>query len=276
MTAYSDPSGPAPVGFARDDVTVILRRAAELSHERVPAEETLTGRDLVEIADEVGMSRPAMAIAMAETRSGVTPPGTLIDRLVGPRQVWAHCQTTRHEIEARQAVRQWLEVSHGLAVHVDGAGVITATRRQGALAALGDSMRRMQGMGGLSEAQSVRASAASVDDVHAVCVAADIGNRRMEAMAGGSAVAVAGSALVGLVAVVGTPLALVALPVTAGLGVVTARRVHARTAQRVSRQVVITTESAARGDQPDHPVEALLRHGRRLLPSSRRRQRHHR
>ena len=105
MTAYSNHSGTAPVGFARDDVTVILRRAAELSHERVPADETLTGRDLAEIADEVGMSRPAVAIAIAETRSGVTPPGTLIDRLVGPSQVWAHCRTTRHETEARQAVR---------------------------------------------------------------------------------------------------------------------------------------------------------------------------
>jgi hypothetical protein len=273
MTAYSDPSGTAPVRFARDDITVILRRAAELSHERVPADETLTGRDLAEIADEVGMSRPAVAIAMAETRSGVTPPGSLIDRLVGPRQVWAHCQTTRHESEARQAVRQWLEVNHGLAVHEDGAGVITATPRQGALAALGDGMRRLQGMGGLSEARSVRASAASVDDVHAVCVAADIGNRRRGAMAGGSAVAVAGSTVVGVTAIVATPLALVALPVTVGLGVVTARRVHAQTTQRVSHQVVITTESAARGDQPDHPVDALLRHGRRLLPSGRRRHR---
>jgi hypothetical protein len=273
MTAYSDRSRPAPVGFARDDVTVILRRAAELSHERVPADETLTGRDLAEIADEVGMSRPAVAIAMAETRSGVTPPGSLIDRLVGPRQVWAHCQTDRHETEARQAVRRWLEVTHGLAVHEDGAGVITATRRHGALAAVGAGMRRMQGMGGLSEVRSVRASAASVDDVHALCVAADISNKRLEAVAGGSAVAVAGSTLVGLAAVVATPLALVALPVTAGLGVVTARLVHSQTAQRVSRQVVITTESAARGDQPDHPVESLLRQGRRLLPSGRRRHR---
>lgn len=271
MTAYSNQSRPAQVGFARDDVTVILRRAAELSHEHVPAEETLTGRDLAEIADEVGMSRPAIAIAVAEARSGVTPANSIMDRLIGPRRVWAHCQTDRHETEAREAVRRWLEVTHGLAAHEDASGVITATRRQGALAALGDSMRRMQGMGGLGEARFVQASAASIDEVHALCVSADIGNKRREAMAGGSAVAVAGSALVGVAAVVAGPAALVALPLTTGLGVATARLVHAQTTKRVSRQVVITIESAARGDEPDHPVDALLRRGRRLLPGGRRR-----
>ena len=252
-------SGTTEARFDRDQVATILRRATEVAHDRHPIDEHLAVEDLVAVAAEVGISTSAVVTAVAEARAGVDHRRGLVERLVGPRQVWSISQLPSDEETATETMRQWLEVDHGLRTHVTGDGVIIAEPRTGLTGALARGLRSVGGTGGLDRARQVQAATASADVDRSVCLVADVSNKRAEAIAGGTAVAGGTAAVVGLIGILISPFALVAMPVGAAMGVATARAVHRHHVTHVAGRIEMTTEAVVRGQRPEHPVERFLR-----------------
>lgn len=255
---------PAPAAFDRAEVSAILRRAVEVASTDPGHEvDRLSAADLAGVAREVGLPPAALATALAESRAGVERRSgrweRLVARLVGPSRVTANSPITGDEEDAVDTLRRWLEVENGLDVYLRRDGVMIGSRRGGVAGALGYSMRRIQGTGGLDRTRSVRAATAAVDEAGAVCIVADVTNKRNEAVAGGSVVAGGSMAVVGIVAALAGPAALAGLPVAAALGLGTARLAHRRTVHQVARQVEQTTHATARDEHPVHPVQRLLR-----------------
>ncbi len=245
--------------FDRDAVATILRRATEVAHDRHPTDEHLAVEDLVAVAGEVGISASAVVTAVAEARAGVDHRGGLVDRMIGPRQVWAISQFPADEATAGHILRQWLEIDHGLRTRVTGDGVIVAEPRSGLAGALGRGLRSVGGTGGLDRARDIRAATASVERDRSVCLVADVSNRRSEAIAGGAALGGGTAAVFGLIGILVTPVAFAALPVGAAIGAVMARVVHRRTVDQITGRIEMTTEAVVRGEQPEHPVERFFR-----------------
>lgn len=238
---------------------MILRRATEVAHDRHPTDEYLAVEDLVAVAAEVGVSPSAVVTAVAEARAGVEHRTGMIDRVVGPRQVWAISQLPADEPTATQTMQLWLEVDHGLRTRVTLDGVILAEPRSGLVAALGRGLRNVGGSGGLDRVRRVQAATAAVDRDRSVCLVADVSNKRNEAIAGGTAVAGGAAAIAGLFGLLVSPIALAAIPAGAVIGVVTARAVHQRNVSRITGRIETTTEAVVRGQRPEHPVERFIR-----------------
>lgn len=245
--------------FDRDQVALILRRATEVAHDRHPTDEHLAVEDLVAVASEVGISGSAVVTAVAEARAGVDHRTGVIERFVGPRQVWAISQIPADEAVAAETMRQWLEIDHGLRTHVTNDGVIVAEPRSGMVAAVGRGLRNVGGTGGLDRVRRVQAATVAVDRDRSICLVADVSNKRAEAIAGGGAVAGGTAAVAGLIGLLISPIALAALPVGVVLGVATARAVHSHHVGQIIGRIEMTTEAVVRGEQPEHPVQRFIR-----------------
>jgi len=269
---------PTPPGeFGPDEVSVILRRAIDLAADRADrGGESLSAIDLADVASQAGIPAPALAAALAEARAGLEPQRGIVDRLIGPAKVGASTATATDAATAAANLQRWFEVEHGLNAYVRQDGVVVATRRGGLPGAIGASVRRIQGTGGLNRARSVQAATAGAPTQRteagqdheangdqdqgggAICVVVDVSNRRAEAVAGGTAVAGGGAAAIGVMALVAGPLLLITLPAAAAAGLATARLAHRRTVGQVSEQVAFTTEAAAQSADPAHPAKRLL------------------
>lgn len=239
-----------------------MRRALEKAQRNDQlADTTMDVETLTVIAAEVGVPAASVAEAIAESRVGVDPQVGLIDRVVGPKTVWSTRAIHVNEEAARQRIVDWFRSNHGLRPRVRDDGVVVAVRRDDVAGKIGDSLRKVQGIGGLSGVNTVQAVAigTQVDGVEqgSVCLAVDVGNKRVEAVAGGSAVAAAGTVVVGAAAVVAGPLVLVVLPLCLGAGAVTSRLLHRETLKRIHYSVEETIDGVTRGDRPPHPLDPL-------------------
>lgn len=260
MTGYNEGPGPQQEAFGPDEVSIVLRRAIDLSADEdhnLP-DDALSGDDLLAVAAEAGIPAPALAAALAEARAGLTHRRSIIDRLVGPGTVSASTSLSDDEATAAANLQRWFEVEHGLNAYVRQDGVVIASRRGGLPGAVGTGVRRVQGAGGLGRVRSVQAGTAASDEGGSICVVVDISNRRNEALAGGTAVTGSGAAVIGIVALVAGPAALVALPVALAAGLGTARLAHRRTVDQVEEQVAATAEAAAQNTEPITPAKRLL------------------
>lgn len=238
---------------------MILRRATEVAHDRHPTDEHLAVEDLVAVAAEVGVSASAVVTAVAEARAGVDHRHGLLDKVVGPRQVWAISQLPADESSAAETIQLWLEVDHGLRTYVTGDGVIIAEPRSGLAGALGRGLRSVGGTGGLDRVRRVQAATAGVDRDRSMCLVADVSQKRTEAIFGGSALACGTAAVAGLVGLLVSPVALAAVPVGAVIGVAVARSAHRYHVAQIMGRIEVTTEAVVRGERPEHPVERFLR-----------------
>ncbi len=245
--------------FNRDEVSAIIRRAAEVTHWEQVVDDQLGADDLLAVADEAGLSRSAVLTALAERRAGMGEKETMLGRVVGPRHVWSTSQVTGTEDDIAEALRRWLEIDRGMQTHVQPDGVVVAEPKSGLAGAVSGSIRKLEGKPGLEGARRVRAAAASSDGVATLCVAADVGNKRMEAVAGGTAVAGGVTVIVATAAVLTSPFALLVVPVGLAGGAAVARLIHRRNLATMARRIEMTTESVARGEQPRHPVNRMLR-----------------
>jgi len=258
------------------DAGMVLRRAVELDSTTAqePAwqgtlDEWLDRTALAEIASEVGVSAAAVAAAVAEAQAGALERPTVIDRIVGPRRVTANRAIAADDEQARERLLSWLSVAHGLRPRVRPDGVIIAHRRRDLAGKMGTGLRRFQGLGGLSSATTVQAAAVGADQVDqdpsdpgAICVVADVGSKRKEAIVGGSAVAAGMSVVVTMAAVFTGPVVLVGIPVAAGLGTVVARKTHRSTVRRMTESVDHTMDGVVQGEEPPHPLGGLVRRRR--------------
>ena len=260
--------------FDPTQVSVIIRRAIEVATLRHPdPDDRLSVGDLAAIADDVGLSRPALVAALAESRVGLDHRNGFADRLIGPSKVWTSGPVQLDEEDAIAVLRHWLEDDHGLATSFDAEGRLLAGPRAGLLPAVGSGLRRLNGTGGLDRARSVQAATAAVDGSRSLCLVADVSNKRTEAIIEGSTVAGGTMVIIGLVAAVTSPLTLAALPFGAVAGLATARVRHGRTVERVTGQVDDTARAVSQGERPPTSLERLLRSGRAIstvLPGRRR------
>ncbi|MDH3294914.1 MAG: hypothetical protein OER95_11410, partial [Acidimicrobiia bacterium] len=244
------PFNIAPVAgdrFDRDEVSAIIRRAAEVSDWDRTGDDRLGLDDLMSVAEEVGLSPSAVVTALAEARAGVDHRRNLVDRFVGPGQVWAIGRLPAGSDRSVDGLRHWLEVDHGLRTFVRSDGVVVAEPKSGFLGAVSSGIRKLGGTGGLERSRRVSGAIATVGDDGSLCVVADVGNKQLEAMLGGTLIAGGAGAVVAVVAVVTTPLALLGLPVTVATGVLTARMIHRHNLHAVAGQIEMTTEAVLRG-----------------------------
>jgi hypothetical protein len=229
---------------------LVLRRAVELTTvEPSTGLVELTPSAVAAIAAEVGVPAATVAAAIAEHQAGADVKRNLVDRLVGPGVVWARRSSGASEAATRERAEQWLSVGHGLSTRVRPDGVVVANKKRGVVGAIAAGARRARGTGGLSRVRQVQVAAVDVDDTPgAVCLVADITNKRSEAVAGGAAL------FVGLVAIFTGPLTFIALPAVAGAGAAVSRVAHRSTVRRVTDDVEVTIDGIATGESPQRPV----------------------
>ncbi|MFT7600975.1 MAG: hypothetical protein ACI8TP_003924 [Acidimicrobiales bacterium] len=235
---------------------LVLRRAVELTTvEPSTGLVELTPSAVAAIAAEVGVPAATVAAAIAEHQAGADVKRNLVDRLVGPGVVWARRSSGASEAATRERAEQWLSVGHGLSTRVRPDGVVVANKKRGVVGAIAAGARRARGTGGLSRVRQVQVAAVDVDDTPgAVCLVADITNKRSEAVAGGAALATGGALFVGLVAIFTGPLTFIALPAVAGAGAAVSRVAHRSTVRRVTDDVEVTIDGIATGESPQRPV----------------------
>lgn len=237
---------------------LVLRRAVELTAvEPSTGDIELSAEAVAAIAAEVGVPAEKVAASLAEHHAGVHADRRLVDRIIGPRVVWARRMSSLGEEATREQAQKWLSSGHGLRPRVRSDGVVVASRRRGVIGRVAGGVRRATtGGGGLSRVRQVHVAAVDVDDrPGAVCVAVDVSNKRAEAMAGGVAVASGGAVFVGLVAIFTGPTTLVALPIAAGAGAVTSRVVHRLRLRRITDDVEEVIDAIASGEAPPSVVD---------------------
>ncbi len=263
---------PLPiVEFDGDEIGAILRRASELGAATNANPDELDSATLADIARQVGIPVAAVAAAVAERRVGIDTEVSLLDRLIGPDQIWAGRQSSESSVESNERVTDWLERGHGLRPRVTDDGVVIATRRTGIAGSVVRGVRSAQGKGGLGKVREVRGTVVSIDapaSAHrsgreatapaglepgpisggAVALVADLSDRRSSAMAGGGVVTAVGTVTIGTVAFLTSPVVLAALPVVAGVGVLTSRLVFGPTVRRVRTDLDYTADQIARGE----------------------------
>lgn len=248
----------ASVTLDKDSVEQILARAAELTTlTESEGEQGLTPEQLGEVAGEVGIPVAAVAAALAERRVGVTDGSGLLDRLVGPRRLWQRRQAVVDDFETDD-IESWLRVAHGLRTRVRDDGVVVAGPRQDLVARISATVRRVQGQGRLGRARRIEAVAVElVDEPAVICLVADAGNKRNEAVAAGSAVATVGVGVVAVGAVLTGPVILVTLPLAAGAGTIVSRMLYRSTVEELSDELTMTIDGLARGEHPPSVLRSV-------------------
>lgn len=265
---------------SQEQASAVLKRALELADlGRDGVEGSSDGFDqlgassLVEIASELDIPLDALAGAIVEARLQIHPGGrSLVDRLVGPAEVWARRSTNESQeiVQARLVV--WLERGHGLKPRERHNGVLVAKRRRDLFGKVGKTVRGVQGVGGLAKAQEVEAfvvdlsieadqlAAGSVDALFdhgnsiqsngSVGLSANVADKRSGAIAKGAVVAVGGGFAVGALSIVFAPLTLLAIPIAAGAGVATSRKLHSSTVQAMSDVIEETIDGIVTQTEP--------------------------
>jgi hypothetical protein len=213
--------------FDRDAAARVLRRALELAERdlsSVPAD-LVSEQALVEAADELGVDPLAVRRAAAEERLGVLASTSHpLDRLVGPPGVSATRVVERPAPEVIGLVDTWLRRNGTLRRRTldEHALVATYTRRSDLIAGVQRTARSVRGEEHLGRVRRLQLVVRPVDDGRSVvALVADLELERTAAVAGGSSVAGAGSAVAMVEALGGAPWLWLGVPasVAAGVGV---------------------------------------------------------
>ncbi|MGF1599915.1 MAG: hypothetical protein ACFCVK_23900 [Acidimicrobiales bacterium] len=268
----------------RGDVEVILHRAIRLADDDsalgVHRHTHMPVAGIEQVAAELHVPVGAVADALAEYRAGALPRSAgsetmlrmatpsahrrgVLDRLVGPRSVQVLHRTGLSDEEATAGLGDWLRRRHRLEVRVDAQGTVVGVRRRGMLSGVARQVRSAAGRSGLSGVKEVRGAAVSADaGLTSICVVVDVSGQRAQSIATGTAVAMGGSAVVSLAALLTAPVTFVGVPVAVGAGWATSRVIHRYRVQRISQEVEITADQVAAGAAPPTLVREL---GGRIL-----------
>jgi hypothetical protein len=230
----------------------VLRRAVQL--DRARQEQGLTQEALSAAAAELGLHPESIALALAEQRAGGPRPSRgrrFADRVFGQAEVTAARALAIPEDEADELLREWLERGHHLRAHRRAEGTLVAHRRTDLAGSVGRIVRRaLEGEGGLGTLRELRVGSASTEGSAAVCLQADISDKRAGSVVTGGVVGVVGVAAVGMAAVAAGPLVLVASPAALAVGWVVARTGHRSTVHRVGEELTRTVDAVATGRPP--------------------------
>jgi hypothetical protein len=222
----------SPARIDRTALERIIRRAAELQTAEREIGESLTSDELIAVGREVGIPARHLQQAILEERTrlgGASSPG-ILDRVAGPGDVSAQRVVSLDPEQAEHSLVLWMERNELLCIQRQQAGRITweplggfqaAVRRSAA--ALGAGKRPFM----LSRASTVTATFLPLEAGYShVALVADVRKARTEHLASGTAVAGAGAASTAAMVALGAllPVALLPLPVAAGIGYAVLRR----------------------------------------------------
>lgn len=221
-----------PARIDRAALERIIRRAAELQTAEREIGESLSQDELMSLGREVGIPVRYLQQALLEERSPLGTPSApgVMDRVAGPGQVSAHRVVPIEAELAEQNLVRWMERNELFCIQRQQRGRITweplsgfqaAIRRSAA--ALGAGKRPFM----LSRAATVSATFLPLESGYThVTLVADARKVRTEYVASGSALAGAGAASTAAMIALGAllPVALVPLPVAAGIGYAVLRR----------------------------------------------------
>jgi hypothetical protein len=252
----------------RAGVERILRRALEIDADRPAVDDGgLRLQDLEAVASEVGVSPEAVRLAYAEERlrAGVgVGQHPVLDRIAGPGVVRTTRLVPAPVPVVLERIDDWARHEHTLRLLRREPGAGEWVRSSGIGVAAVRAVRSVQGGATLAKLRSLVAIAAPVDErTTLVLVAADLRGERAWATAGGAGVAGASAAGLGALAVVASPLVLVALPVAAGAGVAVAST-HRRAVSRTLRELDALLDAVAAQRTPARLTDAARAVARRV------------
>ncbi|MGI9614776.1 MAG: hypothetical protein ACR2QO_17830 [Acidimicrobiales bacterium] len=258
-------------------MSLVLRRAVQLSDDDVVVTERFPVTSLEEAAAELQIPVAAVADALAEYRAGAieraadlgtddahSPKRGLLDRLIGPGRVAVSNRTTLSEGDTVDRLSRALRRQHRLRIRMNPEGAVVAVRRRGVVPVVTRSVRTATGRAGLAGVREVRAAAVeAADGSTSLCLVADVTDQRIQSVVAGSAVAAGGTFVVGTVALITAPVTLVGVPVALGVGWVTARFSHRYRVKHVAEEVEITADEVATGTPtPNRTIEVVEAVGR--------------
>ncbi len=252
-----------------EEASKLLHRAIELADQdaqQLPGlvdREGLLGQEaLIEIARDLDVPLEALAGAVVEARlKAVGEQRSLVDRFVGPSEVWARRLTDESESEVMDRLYSWLERGHGLRPRERQDGVVVARKRGGLVGKISQTVRGVQGVGGLDKAELVEAVVVDLDPESrgSVGLSANISSKRSAAVATGAVVAAGGTIVVSIVTVVTAPIALAALPFAVGAGLATSRMIHGSTVRGMTDAVEETIDGVVTKTDPPGILDGLFK-----------------
>lgn len=251
-----------PIGVSPEGTELVLRRAMELSVVQPDGDLLFDTKAIAQIAAELHVPGDAVATAIAEHAAGADlGEARLLDKLIGPTQVRASRRTSSGSDATAQAMVQWLETAHGMNARVRTDGVVVASPRSDLMANVLNSLRTVQGLGGLGKVKNIQVAAIDLEDSDgAACVVANVRDKRRTAVLGGAVVTTGAAAVVGTAAVVAaSPVALFGLPFAAGFGVLVSRSAHRSTIHQVSEGLEEMLDGVVRGERPPNLLSRFKR-----------------
>lgn len=255
-------SGYEPIGVSPEGTEIVLRRAMELSVVQPDGDLLFDTAAIAQIAAELHVPGDAVAKAIAEHAAGADlGEAGFLDRLIGPTQVRAARRITSDSEATTKAMVRWLETAHGMNARVRSDGVVVASPRNDIMANVANSLRSVQGLGGLGKIKKIRVAAIDLEDSDgATCVVADVKDKRRSAVIGGAVVTTGTAAVVGTAAAVAAaPVALVGIPIAAGVGLLVSRAAHRSTLHQVSEGLEEMLDGVARGERPPNVFSRFRR-----------------
>jgi hypothetical protein len=221
-----------PARIDRAALERIIRRAAELQTAEREVGETLSSDELISLGREVGIPVRYLQQALLEERSPVGTPAApgIMDRVAGPGPATAQRVVSIDAEQAQQGLLRWMERNELFCVQRQQRGRITWEPLSGFQAAVRRSAAAL-GAGKhpfmLSRAATVSATILPLESGYThVSLMADARKVRNEYVASGTALAGAGAASTAIMVALGAllPVALLPLPLAAGMGYTVFRR----------------------------------------------------
>lgn len=255
-------SAPKPDRLDSTALDRVLQRAAEMQAAETEVGEGLTEREVLDLGQQVGIPQRYLQQAMLEERSRVelSRPDTMLDALIGPREVVAQrvMQGTVESVE--QGLLDWMQKHELVALQRQQPGRITWERLGGVQAALKRGMSVLSAPAArfmLARADLVSATVAPLEDGYChVTLAAQLPQTRNSYLGGAAALTAAGLAGTVILGALGALAVVVPIPLIGGaaIGFVT-MKMYGPIAQRTQLGLERVLDHVERGTvKPSHQI----------------------
>ncbi len=208
----------------------ILRRAIELQTDSDYDDTDVDVETLNRVADELGVHRDIVAKALAEelSKPEVVPPGTLSERIFGPKQITDQILLEASRPQAEASINDWMTRHEGLQVTRTTPESTVWTKRASPVNSLRHGLKIAQGTGALRTVRVAHRVETITDTQHVVTLRASTTPAYWTGFGLAASGAVVGLGLfiglgIGVGLLVGLAAGLGALIVQAGAGIIAAR-----------------------------------------------------
>lgn len=258
QSSRSAPPARADERFTPDQAAAALRRALDVSQERHElGVDDMSLEELVKLGREIGISADDVRVGAALERLGEAPDrGSWLERVAGPPVASESRVVSGSAQEVRDLIEEWVRVAYcmqlrdrrGDTARWEPAGGLAGAIRRGARSLVGEPVD--------DDLTGMTTRVAELDGNRtAVALEVEPGPRGRTVAAGigaGVLVALLGLGLAGLT----SPLALLAIPVGAGVAAATmiARRRRVAAAERAIARVM---SGVAHGERPQTAIEMI-------------------